>query len=252
VKVEVLVVRKGSLERYLGCKIWFLEESGCCFDSKESVFVVEGFVSICGKGAQDNWFDCRLHWRVGDGRNVRIWEDRWVEGQVLKETFPRLFLISQCKDSLVGDLADLGHVRSGRCYNWNLDWRRERCEWEKRLEVQLLDMVSRVHWSIEGQDGLLWEGNNQKAYTVKFGYSVLNREDLMHTPEVFRLLWGLKIAPSAIICAWRLLFDRLPTRVNLARREIQVGNMCCPLCSGDIETAQHLFSTCRVAQNIWD
>ena len=122
---------------------------------------------------------------VGDGRSVKIWEDRWVEGQVLKETFPRLFLISQCKDSLVGDLADLGHVRSGRCYNWNLDWRRERCEWEKRLEVQLLDMVSRVHWSIEGQDGLLWEGNNQKAYTVKFGYSVLNREDLMYTLEVF-------------------------------------------------------------------
>jgi len=55
---------------------------------------------ICGKGAQDNWFDCRLQWRVGDGRSVKFWGDRWVEGQVLKETFPRLFLISQCKDSL--------------------------------------------------------------------------------------------------------------------------------------------------------
>jgi len=42
---------------------------------------------ICGKGAQDNWFDCRLQWRVGDGQSVNFWGDRWVEGQVLKKTF---------------------------------------------------------------------------------------------------------------------------------------------------------------------
>jgi len=119
---------------------------------------------------------------------------------------------------LVGDLVDLGHIRSEGGYSWNLDWRRERFEWEKQLEVQRLDMVSKVCWISKGQDRLLWEGNGQKAYTVKFEYSVLNREDLMHTPEVFRLLWGLKIAPSTIICAWRLLLHRFSTRVNLDRR----------------------------------
>jgi len=72
----------------------------------------------------------------------------------------------------------------------------------------------------------------------------------MPTQKVFRLLWNLKIVLSAIICAWRLLLDRLPTRVNLVRRGIQVGNVCCPLCSEGVETAQHLFSTCRVAQSL--
>jgi len=113
-------------------------------------------------------------------------------------------------------------------------------------------MVSKVYWTTEDQDKLLWEGNDQKVYTVKSGYSVLNREDLMHTPEVFRLLWSLKIVPLAIICAWTLLLDRLPTRVNLARRGIQVGNVCCPLCNDGVESTQHLFSTCRVAQSVWD
>jgi len=168
----------------------------------------------------------------------------------LKGTFPRLFLISQCKYSLVGDLVDLGHIRSDGGYNWNLDWCRERFKWEKQLEVKLLDMVSKVDLISKGQDRLLWEGNDQKAYTIKSGYSVLNREDLMHTPEVFRLLSRLKIAPSVIICAWRLLLDRLPTTVNLARRGLQVGNVCCPLCSDGVETAQHLYSTCRVAQSV--
>jgi len=55
---------------------------------------------------------------------------------------------------------------------------------------------------------------------------------------------------SGIICDWRLLLGRLPTRVNLVRRGIQVGNVCCPLCNEGVETAQHLFSTSRVAQRV--
>jgi len=158
----------------------------------------------------------------------------------------------KCIHCLVGDLADLGHITSDESYSWNLDWRRERFEWEKQFEVQLLDLVSKVHWTIEGHDRLLWEGNDQKVYTVKSRYNVLNREDLMHTSEVFRVLRSLKIMPPAIICACSLLLDRLPTRVNLARKGIQVGNSCCPLCSEGVESTQHLFSICRVARSVWD
>ena len=40
-----------------------------------------------------------------------------------------------------------------------------------------------------------------------FGYSVLNKEDLMQTLEVYQLLWSLKIAPLVIVCEWRFLLD---------------------------------------------
>jgi len=59
-----------------------------------------------------NWFDCRCHWSLGDGRSVNFWEDRWVVGQVLKEKFPRLFSISQCLDSKVGDLVQREQITS--------------------------------------------------------------------------------------------------------------------------------------------
>ena len=42
----------------------------------------------------------------GDEKCVKFWEDRWVDGLALKENFPRLYSISQNKDSLVGDLAE--------------------------------------------------------------------------------------------------------------------------------------------------
>jgi len=54
------------------------------------------------------------------------------------------------------------------------------------------------------------------------------------------------------VFALRLLLDRLPTRSKLARRGVQLGNMQCPLCQVGVETAQHLFNTCIVAQQVWD
>jgi len=51
---------------------------------------------------------------------------------------------------------------------------------------------------------------------------------------------------------WRLLLDRLPTRVNLVKRDMQLINMLCSLCQEGEETSQHLFGTCKVAQKVWD
>jgi len=52
---------------------------------------------------------------VGDRRSVKFWEDRWVDGQALKEKFLRLYSIFQNKDSLVRDLAEWEVSRSSRC-----------------------------------------------------------------------------------------------------------------------------------------
>jgi len=153
---------------------------------------------------------------------------------------------------MVGELTEPRQIRNGRCNSWKLDWHRERFEWEKQLEAQLVDTISRVRWNLEGIDRLMWVGNDQQEYTVKSGYNVLNKEDLMQTFEVFRLVWSIKIAPSAAVCAWRLLLDRVPTRSNLVRRGIQIGNMQCPMCQEDVETTQHLLITCRVTQKVWD
>jgi len=55
--------------------------------------------------------------------------------------------------------------------------------------------------------------------------SIACSENLMQTSEVFQLLWSLKVVPSAKVCGLRLLLDRLPTRSNLVRRGVQLGNV---------------------------
>jgi len=147
-----------------------------------------------------------------------------VDGQVLKEKFPRLFSISQCSESVVGDIAHRDNITSEGCSRWCLGWRRERFIWEKQEEEQMVALISNVRWYTDAQDRLVWVGDgvNKQEYTVKSGYSVLNKEDLLQRLEIYKVLWSLSIVPSTIVCAWRLLLDRLPTRYNLAKRGIQL------------------------------
>jgi len=163
-----------------------------------------------------NWLDCRCHWVLGNEHCVKFWEHRWVGGQVLKEKFPRLFMISQCTDSEVSDLVQRGSLTSEGCSSWSLTWRQERFIWEKHEEEKLLALISKVQWSKDNQDKLAWVGDSdvKQAYTVKSLYSVLFMDDQMQTSKEFELLWILKIALSALVCAWRVLVDILLTRYN--------------------------------------
>ena len=165
---------------------------------------------------------------------------------MLKEKFPRLYMISQCKENMVGDLTNWGQSRNGESPSWNLGWRRERFVWEKNEEDQLLATISKVRWCRKGQDRKVWVGDDQQVCSVKSGSMVLNKEDQMQTSKVFKLLWNIKIAPSALVHAWRLLLDRLPTRVNLVKRDMQLTNMLCLLCQEGEETSQHWFRICKV------
>jgi len=67
-----------------------------------------------------------------------------VADKALKDKFPRLYFISLNKESLVGDVAVWDGGRTSRCTNWNLFWRRERFEWKKHLEEQMLTLISNV------------------------------------------------------------------------------------------------------------
>jgi len=74
----------------------------------------------------------------------------------------------------------------------------------------------------------------------------------MQSSESFKYLWSLCVAPSAIVCAWRILLDRMPTILNLARRGVQLANLFCPLCQDGVESTDHLFNTCIMVQQVWD
>ena len=57
--------------------------------------------------------------------------------------------------------------------------------------------------------------------------------------------------PSVVFLAWRVLENRIATRVNLVRRGMVVENPVCCLCGKVDESSSHLFAVCDFAWRVW-
>jgi hypothetical protein len=75
-------------------------------------------------------------------------------------------------------------------------------------------------------------------------------------PDLVRdlgFLWK-SFAPSKItVFSWQLLLQRLPTKVNLAKRGVVDGevDLLCALCPMELEKESHLFGDCAFASTLW-
>jgi len=65
-------------------------------------------------------FEDGFKWKVGHGKDIYFWKDSWLNGESLKNVFPRLFSTSFTKDA---KLAELGFW-SNDVWVWQLAWRR--------------------------------------------------------------------------------------------------------------------------------
>jgi len=50
----------------------------------------------CKEKIEDNF-----SWEVGNGKEIRLWDDRWVDNTNIKDAFPKLFTICSTKDSSI-------------------------------------------------------------------------------------------------------------------------------------------------------
>jgi len=42
-------------------------------------------------------------WKTSDGKDIYFWKDSWLNGESLKNSFPRLFSISSTKDAKLSE-----------------------------------------------------------------------------------------------------------------------------------------------------
>ncbi|XP_071718352.1 uncharacterized protein [Rutidosis leptorrhynchoides] len=46
--------------------------------------------------------------------------------------------------------------------------------------------------------------------------------------------------------------NRIPVKVELDKRGIDLGSLRCSLCDNDLESVEHIFLHCPIAKEIWD
>ncbi|GJV63058.1 RNA-directed DNA polymerase, eukaryota [Tanacetum coccineum] len=110
--------------------------------------------------------------------------------------------------------------------------------------TNLLDSVSLSNMD----DRCFWDLNGEGVFQVKDVRSVLDETFL--PKENIPTRWVKSIPIKVNVFVWKLVQDRIPTRLNLMSRNIFVPSVECPVCNNDSESSSHLFFGCQVAKEV--
>ncbi|GJR72076.1 RNA-directed DNA polymerase, eukaryota [Tanacetum coccineum] len=64
--------------------------------------------------------------------------------------------------------------------------------------------------------------------------------------------WDTIIPIKVNIHAWKVFLDKLPTRLNLSLRGMDIPSILCPLCNSAAESTSHIFFSCPLARQVWN
>jgi len=97
-----------------------------------------------------------------------------------------------------------------------------------------------------------WLLDPSGGYSVYVVYAMLTTQETLQNRHDVDLVWHKQVLLKVSIFTWRLLWDCLPTKTNLATRGVLDSEVClCVFGCGHLEDTRHLFLSCRLFGSIW-
>nr|GEW37116.1 RNA-directed DNA polymerase, eukaryota [Tanacetum cinerariifolium] len=114
--------------------------------------------------------------------------------------------------------------------------------------IQLVDLVDSITIS-NSSDRWVWLLESSGGFSV---HSARTYIDDLILPTVGSPTRWVKVVPIKInIFAWKFYLDKLPTRLNLSLRGIDIPSIICPNCGLAGESCSQLFFSCSLARLLW-
>ncbi|GJT14880.1 RNA-directed DNA polymerase, eukaryota, reverse transcriptase zinc-binding domain protein [Tanacetum coccineum] len=179
---------------------------------------------------------------IGNGDSTKFWDDLWCGEQLLKYKFHRIFMLDSDRDCLVANRIPLS--------NWHSVFRRnprggvESFQFEA-LQDALKDVVLSDH-----RDSWKWSLDNSAGFSVASVRRLIDSRILVIDQNATS--WNRCVPNKVNVFLWRLSLNKLPFRVNLDRKGIDVGSVLCLICQDDVESVNHIFFSCEMAKVLWD
>ncbi|XP_021972022.1 uncharacterized protein LOC110867200 [Helianthus annuus] len=69
--------------------------------------------------------------------------------------------------------------------------------------------------------------------------------------EVGHFTWNRWVPNKVLLFVWRLILGSIATKAAFDHRGINLGNLECGICGGDVETVNHLTVECTLVKAVW-
>ena len=112
---------------------------------------------------------------------------------------------------------------------------------------QLCQALHEVRMDLGEADRWIWKVGGIQTFSVNSAYSLVRRDCEVDFSPIFSKLWSCKVVSSAFFIAWRVLENKIATRINLERRGVLVESSLCCLCGNEETSYRHMFFDCSFA-----
>lgn len=121
----------------------------------------------------------------------------------------------------------------------------------KLFHCNLAKEICNIFWANnEEEDKLLWMGNINDIFSVKFFYWMDNWSGSFQS-SWWGKMWNSKIHERQKFLIWKIAHKGLSLKLNLARRGVIVNDtMCLHSCCHE-EDDVHVFFNCHFARGLW-
>lgn len=93
----------------------------------------------------------------------------------------------------------------------------------------------------EGNDSWAWEKEQSGLYMVRSAYKWLVQSDLSENDVFYNMLWKGDVPLKVKAFIWKLPKNRIPSLLNLVKRNIPLQSLVCVGCECEEESAGSCF-----------
>ena len=187
-------------------------------------------------------------WRVGNGKTIHIWEDKWLPTPTTYKTINPPCCFNDFP--IVSALIDQDTKR----------WKANLVK--KSFLLFEADTILNIPLSYSlPNDNLIWLGNTKGVFTVRSAYYVAlslvetsNGGELSvgdSRPLLWKRVWHLNLPDKIRIFAWRACMNALSTMRNLKVRGVNTDGSC-PLYGQGPENTMHALFNYDDSKLVWN
>ncbi|KAK6159680.1 hypothetical protein DH2020_003061 [Rehmannia glutinosa] len=185
-------------------------------------------------------------WRIGKGRKVQIFEDRWIGMTNFEKP--------TCRTNVINPTAKVSDLIDFDAKAWRFDFIRQNFKAHDANRICAMHLSSRLP-----EDKMLWRHSKNGQFSGKTAYYAIKSKSenaysrypsASNSNGAWKKIWQLRILSKIKHFIWKACLNALPTKYKLVEKNIAIDPICA-ICGEGPETLTHLMLECHEVIPVW-